>query len=82
VVRCQRMLPIRWLNRTTNLLIWWSDSPDAWEANVRIRPLGWETERDIIRLIRTRDDFWSLTYVDKALPLARGQQGPPQSDGL
>jgi hypothetical protein len=44
--------------------------------------LGWETERDIIRLIRTRDDFWSLTYVDKALPLARGQQGPPQSDGL
>jgi hypothetical protein len=34
------MLPIRWRNRTTNLLIWWSDSPDAWEASVRIRPLG------------------------------------------
>ena len=44
--------------------------------------LGWETERDIIRLTRMRDDFWSLTYVDKALPPPRSQQGPPKSDGL
>jgi len=21
-------------------LIWWADSPDAWEPSVRIRPLG------------------------------------------
>ena len=40
VVRSQRMVPIRCVNRTTSLLIWWADSPDAWESSVRIRPLG------------------------------------------
>src|SRR5882724_13268970 len=34
------MVPIRCVNRTTSLLIWWADSPDAWEASVRIRPLA------------------------------------------
>src|SRR5882724_7971150 len=43
VVRSQRMVPIRCVNRTTSLLIWWADSPDAWEPSVRIRPLvGWQ----------------------------------------
>src|SRR5882672_3052284 len=40
VVRSQRTVPIRCVNRTTSLLIWWADSPDAWEPSVRIRPLG------------------------------------------
>ena len=44
--------------------------------------LSWETDRDIVRLIRVHDDFWSLTYVDKALPAARGRQEPPKTDGL
>jgi hypothetical protein len=39
VVRCQRMIPIRWRNRTTNLLIW-ADSRDAWEPSVSIGPLA------------------------------------------
>src|ERR1700687_442729 len=38
VVRCQRMTPIRWLNRPSNNLIWWSDSPNASIGSVRIRP--------------------------------------------
>src|SRR5882672_1845142 len=33
------MAPIRCVNRTTSILIWWADSPDAWESSVRIRPL-------------------------------------------
>ena len=33
------MTPIRWLNRPTNDLIWWADSPNAWVGSVRIRPL-------------------------------------------
>jgi len=40
VVRSQRMVPIRCVNRTTCILIWWADSPDAWESSVRIRPLA------------------------------------------
>src|SRR5512145_1743109 len=39
VVRCRRILPIRWLNLTTNLLILWSHSPEARKASIRIRPL-------------------------------------------
>jgi hypothetical protein len=32
VVRCQQMIPIRWLNRTTTILILWSDSRSPWET--------------------------------------------------
>ena len=39
VVRCQRMIPIRWLNRTTNDLIWWANSRNAREPSVSIGPL-------------------------------------------
>jgi len=34
------MIPIRQLNRTTNGLIWWADSPNAWEPSVWIGPPG------------------------------------------
>ncbi|MGH6990699.1 MAG: hypothetical protein ACREE3_12455, partial [Stellaceae bacterium] len=35
------MIPIRWMNRTTNDLIWWADSRNAWEPSVSIGPQGW-----------------------------------------
>ncbi len=48
VVRCQRMVPIHWLNRTTNLLIWWADSRNAWEPSVSIGPLAWSPKRSVL----------------------------------
>src|SRR5882724_13438349 len=56
VVRSQRMVPIRCVNRTTGLLIWWADSPDAWEPSVRIRPLEAAQFRLDLRAPQVFDD--------------------------
>ena len=66
------MISIRW-RRTTNYLIWWSDSPNAGEGSVSIRPLAARMEP--IPSIDVRQD--SMASEQKLLFEAAIANSPP-----
>src|SRR5262245_18577612 len=78
VVRSQRMVPIRCVNRTTSLLIWWADSPDAREPSVGIRPLGGQT----VEIVEQGGDASAVGLLHDLAGTAGGAQQVEAADAL